>query len=179
MKVNIILILITLFCVPRWASSQAKQTICNRAWKITKFAKDVEKYAAEKGARAFIIARVGWPEKDLPKGIHFSHTAIAVHSNIQPSNGEMAKGYAIHNLYQVDGKPYRSKLLQDHLVDFFLGGGTQRLKAEVIIPSNEIQSRLIDLTGSGKIPNYTILSTQWFPTQWIANYKTALNTHWT
>ncbi|MFT5923438.1 MAG: hypothetical protein ACI9LE_000418 [Paraglaciecola sp.] len=72
----------------------------------------------------------------------------------------MAKGYAIHNLYQVDGKPYRSKLLQDHLVDFFLGGGTQRLKAEVIIPSNEIQSRLIDLTGSGKIPNYTILSTQ-------------------
>jgi hypothetical protein len=161
MKANIILILITLFFTPSWAGSQANKQSVIESEKIIKFAKDVEKYAAENGARAFIIARVGRPEKDLPKGIHYTHTAIAVYSNIQLSNGETAQGYAIHNLYQVDGKPNRSQLVQDYPVDFFWGA--QRLKAGIIIPSDEIQTRLIDLIASGKNtdlhnPKYSVIS---------------------
>ena len=67
---------------------------------IATFSKDVEKYAASEGARAFIIARRGRPIEDIPKGIHFTHTAIAIYSSIQLSDGNTAKGYAIHNLYQ-------------------------------------------------------------------------------
>ena len=66
---------------------------------IAIFSKEVEKYAASQGARAFIIARRGRPIEDMPEGIRFTHTAIAIYSSIQLDNGETAKGYAIHNLY--------------------------------------------------------------------------------
>jgi hypothetical protein len=160
-RVKIIFILTALCCSPVWAGSQANKQAIIEPEKIVKFAKNVEKYAAEKGARAFIIARVGRPVKDLPKGIHYTHTAIAVYSNIQLTNGETAQGYAIHNLYQVDGKPNRSKLVQDYPVDFFWGVHT--LKAGIIIPSDEIQTGLIELIASGKNsklhnPKYSVIA---------------------
>ena len=161
MKIKLILILITLFCVPTWAGSQANKQAVIEPEKIVKFAKDVEKHAAAQGARAFIIARVGRPAKDLPKGIHYTHTAIAVYSNIQLTNGETAQGYAIHNLYQLEGQPNRSQLVQDYPVDFFWGA--QTLKAGIIIPSDEIQTRLIELIASGKNadlhnPKYSVIA---------------------
>ena len=161
MKAILMVILSTLFCVPTWAGSQANKQAVIAPQKIIKFAKDVEKYAAAQGARAFIIARVGRPEKDLPKGIHFTHTAVAIYSNIQLTNGETAQGYAIHNLYQVDGKPNRSQLVQDYPVDFFWGALT--LKAGIIIPSEAIQTRLIELIASGKNvdlhnPKYSVIA---------------------
>lgn len=161
MKFAPIFILLALFCLPTWAGSQANQQAIIAPEKIVKFAKDVEKYAAAQGARAFIIARVGRPEKDLPKGIHYTHTAIAVYSTIQLANGETAQGYAIHNLYQVDGKPNKSQLVQDYPVDFFWGA--QTLKAGIIIPSAEIQTRLIDLIANGKNaelhnPKYSVIA---------------------
>ena len=157
----LVLILSTLFCVPTWAGSQANKQAVIKPQKIVKFAKDVEKYAAEKGARAFIIARVGRPEKDLPKGIQYTHTAIAIYSNITLTNGETAQGYAIHNLYQLADQPNRSQLIQDYPVDFFWG--VQTLKAGIIIPSDEIQTRLIELIASGKNtdlhnPNYSVIA---------------------
>jgi hypothetical protein len=161
MKKIITLFLITLCCLPTWAGSQANKKANIAPDKIVKFAKDVEKYAASQGARAFIIARVGRPEKDLPKGIHYTHTAIAVYSNIQLTNGESAQGYAIHNLYQVQDKPKRSQLVQDYPVDFFWGAHT--LKAGIIIPSDDIQTRLIELIASGQNadlhnPKYSVLA---------------------
>lgn len=161
MNFNTILILITLISTPTWAGSQANKQALIEPEKIVKFAKDVEKYAAEKGARAFIIARVGRPQKDLPKGIHYTHTAVAVYSTIKLTNGETAHGYAIHNLYQVDGKPDRSQLMQDYPVDFFWGAHT--LKAGIIIPSDEIQTRLIELIASGQNsdlhnPKYSVIA---------------------
>ena len=161
MKVINIFILLTLFCLPTWAGSQANKQAVITPEKIVKFAKDVEKYAAGHGARAFIIARVGRPEKDLPKGIHYTHTAIAVYSNIQLTNGETAQGYAIHNLYRVDGQSNRSQLVQDYPVDFFWGA--QTLKAGIIIPSDEIQTRLIELIANGKNtdlhnPKYSVIA---------------------
>ena len=64
MKFINIVILLALFSLPTWAGSQANKQAVIAPEKIVKFAKDVEKYAAAHGARAFIIARVGRPEKD-------------------------------------------------------------------------------------------------------------------
>jgi hypothetical protein len=161
MNTKIVCVLIALFCTSTWAGSQANKQSLIEPEKIVKFAKDVEKYAAAKGARAFIIARVGRPEKDLPKGIHYTHTAVAIYSNIQLTSGDMAKGYAIHNLYQVDGQSNKSQLVQDYPVDFFWGA--QTLKAGIIIPSDEIQTRLIELVANGKNielhnPKYSVIA---------------------
>jgi hypothetical protein len=115
---------------------------------IDTFAKSVELYAAQEGARAFIIGRVGRPEKDLPEGINFTHTAIAVYSSITLDTGEAVKGYAIHNLYQKEGEADKSELVIDYPVDFFWGVNT--LKAGIIIPTLDLQQRIIEVIASGK-----------------------------
>ena len=115
---------------------------------ITTFAKQVEKYAAKQGARAFIIARMGRPKKDLPKGISFTHTAIAVYSDIQLGNGHTARGYAIHNLYQNEGQLDTSSLVIDYPTDFFWGA--EELKAGIIIPTKDLQQRIIEAITLGK-----------------------------
>lgn len=115
---------------------------------VEKFAKHVEKYAAAEGARAFIIARVGRPEKELPKGINFTHTAIAVYSQISLESGEKVNGYAIHNLYQKEDKLDKSELVIDYPIDFFWG--VNALRAGIIIPTANVQQRIIEVIASGK-----------------------------
>jgi hypothetical protein len=115
---------------------------------IASFAKDVEKYAAIKGARAFIIGRVGRPAKDLPKDIEFTHTAVALYSSIKLADGKTVNGYAIHNLYQDAEQVNRSSLIIDYPTDFFWG--VNELKAGIIIPTVELQQRLIATIASGK-----------------------------
>lgn len=115
---------------------------------IVSFAKDVEKYAAKKGARAFIIGRVGRPAKDLPKGIEFTHTAVALYSSIKLTDGKTVNGYAIHNLYQNADQLDKSSLIVDYPTDFFWG--VNELKAGIIIPTAELQQRLIATIASGK-----------------------------
>ena len=114
---------------------------------IAKFAKDVEKYAAEQGARAFIIARLGQPKSKLPKGIDFTHTAIAVYSEITLDDGNKVKGYAIHNLYQNAKNGDISSLVTDYPVDFFWGA--HELKAGIIIPTPALQSKIIEAIANG------------------------------
>jgi hypothetical protein len=161
MKTKILLLFMALICMPSWAGSQANSKAVIEPEKIVKFAKNVEKYAAAQGARAFIIARVGRAEKDLPKGINYTHTAVAIYSDITLTTGEIVQGYAIHNLYQLPDQPKRSQLVQDYPVDFFWGA--QVLKAGIIIPSDEIQTRLIHLIASGKNvdlhnPKYSVIA---------------------
>lgn len=115
---------------------------------VADFAKRVEKYAAKNGARAFIIARVGQPQAKLPKGIEFTHTAIAIYSEITLANGDKAKGYAIHNLYQQAKDSSVSSLVTDYPVDFFWG--VHELKAGIIIPTPELQDKIIDVIANGK-----------------------------
>lgn len=143
------------------AGSTASQTALHEPQAIIKFAKDVEKYAANQGARAFIIARVGRPQKDLPKGIQFTHTAVAIYSDITLEDGEIIQGYVIHNLYQQQGQLDKSQLVSDYPVDFFWGA--HELKAGIVIPTPEIQQRLIDLISSGQDKtlhnqNYSVLA---------------------
>lgn len=128
---------------------------------ITSFAKQVEKYAAAQGARAFIIARVGRPPEDLPRGVTFTHTAIAIYSSITLPDGKIVKGYAIHNLYQNDKKLDRSDLVTDYPVDFFWGA--HQLRAGIIIPTPELQQRLLQAYAAGvdkrvHRPAYSILA---------------------
>lgn len=161
MNIRILLTLLILISSNIWAGSQATEQAVIEPERIIKFAKNVEKYAASNGARAFIIARVGRPKKDLPEDINYTHTAIAVYSNIQLSSGATVQGYAIHNLYQLDGEADRSKLVIDYPVDFFWG--VQELKAGIIIPSKEIQARLIALIDNGNDaklhnPNYSVIA---------------------
>jgi hypothetical protein len=71
------------------AGSQQAAKIQHEPKDIVAFSKGVEKYAAARGARAFIIARVGRPVEDLPKGIFYTHTAIAIYSAITLDNGRV------------------------------------------------------------------------------------------
>lgn len=115
---------------------------------IATFSKDVEKYAAGQGAWAFIIARRGRPIEDMPKGIRFTHTAVAIYSSVQLSDGNTVKGYAIHNLYQDAEEQGKSHLITDYPVDFFWGA--YALEAGIIIPSAEVQQALVKLYRDDK-----------------------------
>lgn len=158
---HIIIFFIGISAATCYAGSQQEAKAIFQADEITTFAKNVEKYAAKQQARAFIIARVGRPEKDLPKGIKFTHTAIAVYSSITLDDGNTVKGYAIHNLYQQAKKPERSDLITDYPVDFFWGA--QAMKAGIIIPTPELQNRIINIIASGQNkalhnPNYSVIA---------------------
>jgi len=143
------------------AGSQQNAPILHKPNDIAEFAKGVEKYAASHGARAFIIARMGRPAKDLPTGINYTHTAIAIYSAITLANGDIVNGYVIHNLYQDADNKKQSSLISDYPVDFFWGA--QELKAGIIIPTAQIQQELIALIARGdnkKLhnPKYTVLA---------------------
>ena len=113
---------------------------------IIRFAKKVERTLAEKGAYVAIVGRMGRPPSDLPEGMHFTHVGFAVYSRITTSEGKVVPGYQMYNLYQEDTHPDRSDLVKDFPVDFF--SGVAVLQAGVIIPSPELQKRLIETIES-------------------------------
>lgn len=119
---------------------------------IIHFAKKVEKTLARKGIRVAILARMGRPASELPEGMHFTHVAFAVYSEITTSDGRKVPGYAIYNLYQQNGHPDVSDLVQDYPVDFF--AGVAQLEAGIIVPSADLQKRLLDVIAS---PTYSAL----------------------
>jgi hypothetical protein len=125
------------------------------------FAKKVEKSLAENGARVAILARVGRTRENLPDGIRFTHVAFAVYSRIQTADGRTIPGYAVHNLYQLSDKREKSRLVQDFPVDFF--AGVQVLEAGIIIPTPEVQKRLLQVLTSPVYhnlhnPNYSVIA---------------------
>jgi hypothetical protein len=130
---------------------------------ISRFAKQVEKYAAAQGAKAFIIGRVGRPPEQLPKGVEFTHTAVAIYSMINLPDGKIAKGYAIHNLYQTADKDKKdiSELVTDYPLDFFWGA--HQLRTGIIIPDADLQQRLVEAYATGvnhqvHVPRYSVLA---------------------
>lgn len=145
-------LLVLAFCRPAWAGSQAGGEAHFPVEQIVKFSKQVEKTLAQKGARVAIIARVGRPSSELPEGMHFTHVSFAVYSEITTADGRKLPGYAIYNLYQSDKQPDTSSLVQDFPVDFF--AGVAALEAGLIIPSAELQRRLLDTLSS---PTYQSL----------------------
>jgi hypothetical protein len=114
--------------------------------KIMVFAKKVERTLASEGTRVAIVARMGRPLPEMPEGMHFTHVAFAVYSNITLADGNTVPGYAIFNLYQKDDRPDVSTLAQDFPVDFF--AGVAHLEAGILIPSPELQQRLLQVIAS-------------------------------
>ena len=135
-----------------FSSSSANEEIKFTPDQIIKFAKQVEKTLAEKGAHVAILARMGRPAAELPEGMHFTHVAFAVYSQITTADGRQIPGYAIYNLYQQNDHPEISDLVQDYPVDFFAGVAV--MEAGIIIPSAELQQRLLDVINS---PTYKAL----------------------
>jgi len=149
-KLTALLLIISAAVLPTrlWAGSASAEDNLFPAEDIIVFAKSVEHYAAERGARAFIIGRVGRPEKSLPEGIRFTHTAVAIYSSITLEDGSTRTGYAIHNLYQKSEQVNQSELLVDYPVDFFWPANA--LKAGIIIPTSDLQQQLISLYADNK-----------------------------
>ena len=159
--INIFILVFVCNTTDTFAGSRATENANLDPVEVVKFAKDVEKYAASKGARAFIVSRLGTPKSELPEGVHFTHTAVAIYSNIQLSDGKIVQGYAFHNLYQNAEGSNKSKIITDYPVDFFWGA--IELKAGIIIPTPELQKLLIENISSGKHlslhnPKYSVLS---------------------
>ncbi|MCK9284105.1 MAG: DUF2145 domain-containing protein [Rhodocyclaceae bacterium] len=134
------------------SSSQAGEPAHFTPEQVIAFAKRVEKTMAEKAAQVAILARMGRPASELPEGMHFTHVAFAVYSEITTNDGRKVPGYAIFNLYQRDKHPDVSDLVQDYPVDFF--AGVAQLEAGIIVPSEELQKRLLDVIAS---PSYKAL----------------------
>ncbi|MCJ8274630.1 MAG: DUF2145 domain-containing protein [Psychrosphaera sp.] len=125
------------------------------------FAKLVEKTAAKQGARVFLLGRVGRASDEMPQGIEYTHTALAVYSMITTDEGKQVPGYAIYNLYQKNDALSQSELVIDYPVNFFAGAA--ELKAGIAIPTPAVQKRLLALIASGEYqalhnPNYSILA---------------------
>lgn len=134
------------FCLPALGGSQAGGEANFPVEQIVKFSKQVEKTLARKGVRVAVLARMGRPPSELPEGMHFTHVSFAVYSEITTGDGRKLPGYAIYNLYQSNEKPNTSSLIQDFPVDFFAGVAV--LEAGVIIPSEELQRRLLATLAS-------------------------------
>ncbi len=125
------------------------------------FAKKVEKALAATGARVAIVARVGVPLDEVPEGFHYSHAGFAVYSQITTADGRTVPGYAMYNLYQEDAHPDVSDLIQDYPVDFFAGVAV--LEAGIIVPSDELQDRILDVIRSSTYaalhdPHYSVIA---------------------
>jgi len=155
---RILILFILSTCFPVYAAnfsgngSTGSDPIHFKAEQIIGLAKKVEKTLASKGARVAIIGRIGRPASEMPEGMHYTHAAFAVYSDITTSDNRHVNGYATFNEYQNDEHPDSSSLVQDYPVDFF--AGVSELEAGIIIPSAELQKRLLEVIAS---PTYKAL----------------------
>jgi len=162
-KLGALLYLLSAFAIVPQAAAGSRQeaAIQHAPEDVAAFSKGLEKYAAAQGARAFILARKGRPQKDLPKGVWYTHTAIAIYSNVQLSTGEIVQSYAIHNLYQNPENSAQSQLIVDYPIDFFWGA--YALEAGIIIPNPQVQQALVELIANNQHtllhnPRYSVLA---------------------
>ena len=116
------------------------------AGQVAGFAKQVERELAARRAFVAIVGRLGQPADDLPPGVVATHVGFWVYSRIRTADGRTLPGYAAYNLYQRDEDLARSALAVDYPVDFF--AGAHALEAWVIVPTPEVQGRLLRVIGS-------------------------------
>ncbi len=146
---------------PLYAGSQAGGERHFSLEQTARFAKQLEKRVAEKGARVFIIGRVGRPASELPEGFQYSHVGIGVYSTIKTGDGREVPGYAFYNLYQSNEKPDTSHLVTDYPLDFF--AAVHELRAGIIIPTPVLQRRLLGVIQSDSYrklhnPAYSVIA---------------------
>ena len=125
------------------------------------FAKQIERELAGQGARIALVFRTGRAREDLPDGIRYTHGAFWVYSEMQTETGERIRGYSVHNLYHGEENRRRSHLAQDWPLNFTQGDVIGEVG--IIVPSPEMQRRLLTLFASGAInglhqPEYSLIS---------------------
>lgn len=148
---------------PSFAGSKAaaKEALALPLEDLIRLTKKVEGIAAEHGARVFLVARVGRDPKELPAGVEFTHVSFGVYSSISTNDGRVIPGYSVYNLYQRDEEPRVSDMVVDFPIDFMAGAHV--LKAGLLIPTPDLQQRLLDVISSGDYrllhnPDYSAFS---------------------
>jgi len=125
------------------------------------FSKQVERELAEQGAYIALVFRSGRPRADLPEGVRYTHGAFWVYGPVTEADGSQGYGYAVYNLYHGQADPTQSYLAQDWPLDFMRGDAVGEVG--IIIPSEEMQIRLLDVIASDQYDNlhqpaYSLLS---------------------
>ena len=142
-------------------SSTANANPSLNADDVARLAKNVERIAADHGARVIIVGRIGRNPDDLPSGINYTHVGIGVYSVVTTKDGKSIPGYAMYNLYQDAKNKNISYLATDFPFDFF--SSVQALKAGIIIPDVKLQQKILDVIQSGTykklhIPRYSAIA---------------------
>jgi hypothetical protein len=115
------------------------------------FAGQVEAFLDQEHARLALVFRVGLPPGAMPKSMLYSHGGLWVREDV-----EGGWRWTTFNLYQGDGRGVpcdRSSLIEDTPAGFFTGSVAPE-RAAVIIPTAEMQARLLALLRS---PAYAAL----------------------
>ncbi|MFY0637881.1 DUF2145 domain-containing protein [Maricaulis maris] len=125
------------------------------------FSKQVERELAQHGAYIALVFRADEPRADLPDGVRYTHGAFWVYGPVTEADGSEGYGYAVYNLYPGQAAPTGSHLVQDWPLDFMRGDALGEVG--VIIPSEEMQIRLLDVIASDQYdqlhqPAYSPLS---------------------
>ncbi|WP_300530036.1 DUF2145 domain-containing protein [Maricaulis sp.] len=125
------------------------------------FAKQIERNLAASGTRIAMVFRTGRAREDLPDGIRYTHGAFWIYSEVAGENGEMLRGYSVHNLYHGEDNRQQSYLAQDWPLNFTQGDVVGEVG--IIIPSPEMQRRLLMLFVRGDIralhqPAYSLIA---------------------
>jgi hypothetical protein len=131
---------------------------------VARFSKQIENDLAGRGARLAIVFRAGRARESLPKGIAYTHGAFWVYRDLKTADGAVEPGYAVYNLYAGDGKAWpttTSRLVQDFPFNFT--GGSSVDDVAVIVPSPEMQRRLLEIIDSPTYaalhnPSYTLIA---------------------
>ena len=142
-------------------SSAAGEAPTRPVEEIAAFAKQVERSLAQRGARVALVGRLARDPASLPPGLGYTHVAYWVYAQMQAADGSRFPGYAVYNLYQQAGAADRSELKQDLPIEFF--AAVHELKAGVVVPTPEVQARLLETIGSeryGRLhnPRYSVLA---------------------
>jgi len=152
---RVFLILITAFALIRTDAEAGSSTVPANRFSpedIAGFSKQIEDELAAQGAGLAIVFRSGQPRENLPDGISYTHGAFWAHQPIETADGRTLYGYASYNLYHGVEDRRTSYLAQDWPFDFV--SGDQAGEVGIIIPSPEMQRRLIQLIAS---PDYAAL----------------------
>ena len=125
------------------------------------FAKQIERDLAARGTRIAMVFRAGRAREDLPAGVRYTHGAFWIYSELVSETGEMFRGYSVHNLYHGEEDQRQSYLAQDWPLNFTRGDVVGEVG--IVIPSPEMQRRLLGLFARGEInalhqPEYSLIS---------------------
>lgn len=147
---------------PAYAQMSSGASTIENPERVIPFAKQVERTLAERGARVALVSRMGRDPKLMPEGIgDYTHVGIWVYSEMTTEDGRKVNGYAVYNLYQVEGEEDRSELVQDFPAEFF--AAVFDLKAGIVIPAPELQEEILRIVQSPSyeklhVPAYSVVA---------------------